>query len=155
MHPLDLIETARRLADTGERRPYQSDLRRAVSTIYYALFHALCLNCADMLIGTTSARRSEYAWRQAYRSIQHSQARRRLNDAKKIQSFPEEIQDFGDFFATAQDKRHDADYDPYYRVAKSDVLIDAAEAKSLIDRFMDVPPKDKRALAAWVTLIDR
>ncbi|MCY4185677.1 MAG: hypothetical protein OXC82_09925 [Rhodobacteraceae bacterium] len=37
MQPLDLISTARRLVG----KPRQADLKRALSTAYYALFHAL------------------------------------------------------------------------------------------------------------------
>ena len=35
----DLIETARRLTESGAAQPTQADLRRAVSTAYYGLFH--------------------------------------------------------------------------------------------------------------------
>ena len=41
MIPHDLIQTARRLTESGAVQPTQADLRRAVSTAYYALFHCL------------------------------------------------------------------------------------------------------------------
>ena len=57
MNPDDLIRIARYLASTGTGinagRPSQADLRRAVSTTYYALFHALAQCCANTLIGAT------------------------------------------------------------------------------------------------------
>lgn len=43
----ELIITARRLANVNIRRPRQADLRKAVSTAYYALFHVLAQDCAD------------------------------------------------------------------------------------------------------------
>ena len=46
---------ARRLALAGPRRPRQADLRRAVSTAYYALFQAMAKDCADVLVGALHA----------------------------------------------------------------------------------------------------
>lgn len=51
MKPLDFLETARDLTTSSTRRPRQTNLRRAVSTTYYALFHCLAKCCADMVVG--------------------------------------------------------------------------------------------------------
>ncbi len=139
----------------GGRKPRQSDLRRAVSTTYFALFHAICRNCADTLIGAQGATRRERAWRQAYRSIDHRQAKSRLNQRQSMRKFPKEIEDFGDAFATVQEKRHSADYDPSYRVNRSEVLADIETAEAAIRNLNAAGIGDRRALAAWVTLPDR
>ena len=139
----------------GGRKPRQSDLRRAVSTAYYALFHALCRNCADAFIGTVGARRSAAAWRQAYRSLDHHRARTRCANQSVMRRFPADIQDFGNVFVKAQAQRHAADYDPSYRAAKAAVLTDLAAAESVIRKLRSAPLKDRRALAAWVALVDR
>ena len=39
--PAHLLEQAKHLANREKRRPRQASLRRAVSTVYYALFHLL------------------------------------------------------------------------------------------------------------------
>ena len=56
MNPARLISIATQLAlssdDTPER---QDDLRRAVSTAYYAMFHALANSNANTLIGAPSS----------------------------------------------------------------------------------------------------
>ncbi len=70
-------------------------------------------------------------------------------------AFPSDVQNFGNLFVAAQSKRHAADYDPCYRVAKSEVLADATAAETVIEKLKDVPIKDLRALAAWVTLANR
>ena len=63
MQPLDLIASAERMLGKGQRsNPRQSDLKRAMSTAYYAVFHALCRNCADSLVGKTRVSRSQPAW---------------------------------------------------------------------------------------------
>ena len=55
----------------------------------------------------------------------------------------------------AQAKRHAADYDPFYRVARSEVLADVMAAESAIKKLKASRLKDRRALAAWVTLGNR
>ena len=74
MRAPDFIETARHLtSSTG--RPRQTDLRRAVSTTYYALFHCLAACYADTIVGGPGAKRSKPAWRQAYRALNHGSAK--------------------------------------------------------------------------------
>jgi uncharacterized protein (UPF0332 family) len=48
----DTLETAQRLFDTAR---HQSDLRRSVSTAYYALFYALGQECALLVFGAARA----------------------------------------------------------------------------------------------------
>ncbi len=72
-----------------------------------------------------------------------------------MKAFPRPIRDFRDAFLAAQSKRHAADYDPAYRITKSEAHSDASTAERAIRNFMAVPVKDRRALAAWVALPNR
>ena len=72
-----------------------------------------------------------------------------------MKAFPKEIEDFGNAFVTAQIKRQAADYDPEFRVARSEVLTDISTAEAAIEKLNSARPKDRRALAAWVTLANR
>ena len=65
MNSRDLIETARGLTELSPRRPSQANLRRALSTAYYAVFHSLAGAIADILMGKG---RNE-AWHQVYRKV--------------------------------------------------------------------------------------
>ena len=69
--------------------------------------------------------------------------------------FPADIQDFGNVFVNAQTQRHAADYDPAHRAVKAAVLSDIDSAEAVIGRLRSAALKDRRALAAWVTLVDR
>ena len=149
----DLIAAALDLVETGSRgRPRQANLRRAVSTTYYAMFHCLALCCADLLVGGIGSDRSEPAWRQAYRALEHGAARQRCNRAAIVQKFPEEIQDFADKFVAMQQKRHQADYAPEARYDKVSVLQDIITIAEAITRFHQVPVKDRRAFAVYLLL---
>jgi hypothetical protein len=138
------------LLSSGKGRPTQVTLRRAVSTAYYALFHALAGNCADMLIGTSKSSRSKHAWAEVYRSPSHGAARSACEDRAVISRFPDEIVSFAAAFADMQGKRNAADYDPTARYLKSAVLADIDRAERVISTLWGSPTKDRRAFASWV-----
>jgi hypothetical protein len=54
--PEGLLVVARTLVVVDEHRHKQANLRRAVSTAYYALFHALVRASLDAHIGTGAAK---------------------------------------------------------------------------------------------------
>ncbi len=154
----EMILMARALASgglgSGRGRPRQAELRRAVSLTYYAMFHSLAKQSADMLVGATRGRRSQRAWLQAYRALDHrliaSQCRRPI-----ISRFPDEIRRFGKAFINSQQMRHNADYNPDASFARSEVLdlIDHTERVVLDFERSDVV--DKRAFAVYVLFRNR
>ena len=148
----DLLRTARDLTEANTRRPRQADLRRAISTTYYALFHCLARNCADMVAGGTGASRSGFAWRQAYRALQHGTVKDRCKNSRIMQEFPADIRRFAAAFVNMQGKRELADYDPYAEFNKSDVIRDIDEAERVIERFLRASAKHRRAFAIYVLL---
>ena len=119
------------------------------------MFHGLAQICSDGLIGTAGADRSRPAWRQTYRALEHRAAKQACRNFAVLADFPQEIQDFADGFVQFQEKRHNADYDPYFTVSKSEVLSDVERAFALIQALKGVSPKDKRAFAAHVLFKQR
>ena len=149
----DLIAAALDLVEAGSRgRPRQANLRRAVSTTYYAMFHCLSVCCADLLVGGAGSDRSEPAWRQVYRALEHGAARQRCTRTAIIQKFPVEIREFADRFVSMQQKRHQADYAPEARYDKDFVLQDIVAIAEAIAKFQRVPVKDRRAFAVYLLL---
>lgn len=153
MQPLDLIASARRLLGEGLRgQPRQSDLKRAMSTAYYAMFHALCRNCADFLIGKSSASRSEPAWRQAYRAVDHGHDKTQCGNSGVMARFPSEIGSFAIKIGQLQEKRHRADYDLSNGFTRHDVLTEIDATETAIKRPQAANTKDRRAFAAWTVM---
>lgn len=149
----ELIVTARKLAKANPMKPRQADLKRAVSTANYALFHTLAHTCADRLIGT-GLRRDNPAWRQVYRSLEHGFARSACERSQKL-GFPDEIVRFGNAFVRLQKERHDADYDPAARFTKPEVALLIAQAEQAIRSLNQASNQDKTAFAALVLLKQR
>ena len=145
------LGTARRLIPQGQTRPNQARMRRSVSSSYYAMFHALARLCADSLVGTQSARRSNKAWVEVYRGLGHSDSLKMCKRAHE-KNFPQSIKDFADAFQQLQVERHRADYDPTARFSKDDAVKYVNMAETAMAALGDVPMLDKKAFAAWVLI---
>ena len=152
MVPADYLATARRLLGLHTSKPRQSDLRKSVSAAYYALFYALCRNCADCLIGTSGADKSGPAWRQVFRSVEHGYAKRQCMNQQVMAQFPQEIRSCASKFAALQAKRQEVDYDPDARLDLEEAQTWLDAATLAIDDLGKAPLKDRRAFAAWVTM---
>ena len=156
MNPVELLRIARHLAaggvGSGRGRPRQSELQRAVSTTYYALFHTLARCCADLLVGATRTNRDQAAWEQTYRALEHGYARNQCDNRMSMARVPTEIQEFGKWFVEMQRLRHQADYDPAIAFSRDRVeqLIDDTEV--VIAQFNRVPARERRGFATHVLL---
>lgn len=155
MNGSDLIGAAEALLASNKGRPTAASRNRAVSTVYYAMFHCLAQDCADLLIGRTSATRSAGAWRQVYRSLEHGLAKTQCTRKQMMSKFPKEIADFGELFVAMQGRRHQADYDPLMRFTKSSVALSLEEARRTIANYLRAATRDRRAFAAYVLLKQR
>ena len=154
MNPQDLLGIAAQLADglgEGSRgRPRQTELSRAVSCAYYAMFHALASCCADTMMGATPSRRPNQAWRQTYRALEHGRSRQQCSNRGMMSLFPHSIQNFGEHFIEMQRLRQLADYDPLTEFSRSQVKQLVEETADMIRRFESVDTTDRRAFSAHV-----
>ena len=127
-------------------------LRRAVSSAYYAMFHCLAQDCADLFIGGAGADRSKPAWRQVYRALEHGAARSQCQNSAVISRFPKPVEDFAVAFVAMLLKRHRADYAPDGVFLKSDVSSDVEIVRKAITSYRKVAIPDRRAFCAWILL---
>ena len=144
----ELIRTSRLLADG---QPSQEALRRAVSTAYYAMFHALTASNADLIVGpSTPANESD--WIATYRSLQHYRAENPLHGWPHL--FSPQMQNFAVVIGLIKKARENADYNPAANFDQNRVLnwIDRAE-QAIID-FNAASPQE-RAMVAIATLAGR
>src|SRR5580698_10058514 len=96
----DLLDQALHLARRDPNRPKQANLRRAVSTAYYALFQLLVSEAVGY-------RRLERQRSQLARSFEHGKMKGACNP--KFQNA--EVQAVAEAFVDLQQARHLADYD--------------------------------------------
>ena len=124
----DLIATARQLAHVHQRRPRQADLRRSISTSYYALFHGLADLAAGRLVGSTSAAQKSTAWARVYRDLNHLTAKKACS-RPDLQGCSQDLAQFLAAFPRLQELRHQADYDPAARFKQGEALSAADDAE--------------------------
>ena len=159
MNPRDLVRISRQLASGvmggSQGRPRQTELCRAVSAAYYALFHALALSGANALVGSSRGSRGQEIWRRVYRALEHGHARNQCNNQAVMRAFPPEIRGFGQVFTDMQRHRHEADYDPAAKFSREEVMQLIDETEDAIAGFANALSVDRRAFAIHVLLRHR
>jgi uncharacterized protein (UPF0332 family) len=150
--PHELISTARKLL-TG--KPIQWDVRRAVSTAYYAMFHFLSLKCAEGFVISAGGSFSR-ARGQAYRSLDHAAVKVACVEAKQPQKeFPVGIVQFAAALARLQELRHAADYEEMFPVEIAVVSDLIAQAETAMLAFNAESAAHQRAFVVLAALRKR
>jgi hypothetical protein len=137
----DLIDVARGLTGTGaDPGPGDAQLRRAVSTACYALFHKVLGTASDRFLGSDHKATAAYAL--LYRGFDHRTMNTvcealhaaKLSDRYRKQlrrlEISQDMRDFAGAFPRLQRARQLADYDPTVEINVADASdwIDAAQA---------------------------
>jgi hypothetical protein len=166
LNPDHLLEQADRLttAPVGGA-PRQADLRRAISTAYYALFHAVLTELADNFAGKTKRHTSRYAL--VYRSVDHGSLRKLCEDVVKTTpplkysshipkgGFGHDLIAFANAVVDLQEKRHSADYDPLFRARASDAVLAVATARAALTRFRAVTRTQRKTFLSLLVFPPR
>ena len=109
----DLIDSARRSL-TPPSAATRAAAHRAISTAYYAAYHALCKSNAEMIVGQPANQLSVDAWMRVYRGSSHRQATGNL-ERYRISLSPD-----GEAFAVTlgglYNARIRADYNPRQQI---------------------------------------
>ena len=130
--------------------PTNEHVRRSVSNAYYAMFHALAMSNADVLIGAPTDTATENAWVRVYRGLDHGAAARELR--RHWQEFSASSQEFSDAFQEMQRQRHSADYDPYATFRIEEVSRWLTTAETTITAYLEAD-RGERAYIAALTLV--
>ena len=141
----ELIRVSRLLAGG---QPSQEALRRAVSTAYYAMFHALTTSNADLIVGGRTPD-NESDWVATYRALQHYRAENPLHGWPHL--FSPQVQNFAIVIGIIKKARENADYNPVMNFAQNQVIIWIDSAEQAIIDFNAATPQE-RAMVAIATL---
>lgn len=151
MHLLDAAEHLVREGRSGA--PRQVNLRRAVSSVYYALFHWLARCAADSLVG--AAETGGESWTRVYRALNHRDLRKRCQQGRIPSSSPRALRRFGAEIVSMQPARHGADYNPAVRFTKRDVLAHVQEARGILQDLEHTSFSERRVFAVHVLFRER
>jgi hypothetical protein len=158
LSPPDLIRQARQLISHHTAPPpaAQADLRRAISSAYYAVFHFTLIALADLFVGSDAASRNSLRYQLVYRSIDHKLFKTLCEEATKptagkrwapyvgISKTGVNIGAYAKAITVLQDARHEADYDPLVNLNATDVGLMIDMAIVCIDDFARATPEEQR-----------
>lgn len=166
LNPEHLFEQAEKLiAPPAAGPPRQVDLRRAISSAYYGVFHFILTAVADEFVGVTKKSSKRYAL--VYRSVDHRNLRELCLEAKKQQlpakyqryvpsnGFGPNIQAFASALVELQEKRHAADYDASVRVRTSDAIVAITTARSAVGRYQRANDARRKAFLSLLSFPPR
>ena len=151
--PQELIATCHKLVPAAATSPpSEADLRRAISTAYYAVFHTLAASNAELIAGQPQSSISAYAWERVYRRLDHGRARNNLSAVLNLLSPTGE--NFARTFIELQDLRQEADYNPNAAIVHSDAVNVIGQAETAIRDFALLSQEERRLLVAQ-SMFDR
>jgi hypothetical protein len=160
-----LFEQADKLIAPQTGRPRQADIRRAISSAYYGVFHATITRAVDQFVGATSRDKNHYGL--AYRSVSHLRLREICNEVRKsTQSqkyqpyvpstgFGSNIVAFAEAVIELQERRHSADYDIMLRMSRSDAVAAIAAARAALSRFDKASEQEQLAFLSLLLFSPR
>ena len=148
----ELIATGRAalVPQPPDIQPSQAAIRRAISTAYYAAFHALTASNADILAGTGTGQLPTEAWMRAYRGLNHGYARAQLLQNRIFFSTNSRI--FADIFCQLQDERVQADYNPGVSFTPESARIWLDKVEAAASDLLQTT-QEERAAMAILTLV--
>lgn len=139
IYPSELVDLASRLASGsgGPGRPRTIELRRAVSTAYYAVFHKLVQHAAIRLIGpgwspqhSSVARWISHSELAALANASNGMAKPALQSA--LHPVDPRLADLSQFFVDLQVARHDADYNDLFAVTREEARLAVESARRAV-----------------------
>ena len=149
---VDLLQQAHRLATLDPRRPKQVNLRRAVSSAYYALFHLLTFEAARLYA-------SDFGFQSRItRTYNHAEMKKvatffavgklpkSLQPVQGSFSIRKELQNVANQFVTLQQARHEADYDLTTSYSRKDVIEQIEWTQQVFDDWNAVRKTDETRL---------
>ncbi|MHB1103497.1 MAG: hypothetical protein ACYC0C_12150 [Devosia sp.] len=165
-NPEHLIEQAERLINLPQAgAPRQADIRRAISSAYYAAFHATLAAVADQFIGVAFRNSPQYAL--AYRAVDHRDIRDLCDDLLKptipakygpylpLGGFAADIFEYVAATSELQERRHAADYDPAVRLRITEAQLSIRLARHAVLRLAAATSEQRRAFTTLLVFPPR
>lgn len=147
-----LLALAEELAEKSSRSPTLR--RRAVSTAYYAVFHALAELCASELLGAEKTSRYSNEYVRVYRSLEHGTLKTAFG-AAPLNSVAA-LQKIGNRVVRLQSERIRSDYLPQRSLYTMDQSLDlVTSAKSTVLSIAELSQGDRRSLAVHLLFKNR
>ena len=140
----------------GDKSPvqpiHQAQLRLAVSSTYYAIYHALARSNADTLVGASEADHNHPGWTRTYVALGGDVAVERVQG--NFTDYSQEIRDLVKTFVVVNEQRLFAEEDPVITHTPEEALAWIERAEAAISALLFTDVEGRRELAQHL-LADR
>jgi uncharacterized protein (UPF0332 family) len=147
-----LLDLADQMVGEGARSSALK--RRAVSTAYYAVFHALAKSCAGTLLPSDDGNSEVY--QRVYRALDHGPLREAFASKGPLKD-RDNLKRIGELVVELQSQRERADYMPptkgLFSQKSAESLVD--QARLAVSEIEGLSDEDRIALAGWLLLKSR
>ena len=124
--------------------PSRETIHRAISTAYYAVFHAITASNADIQHGTPVNPATARTWTHTYRMMGHNRAVRSLN--RHLSSLSGNGQALASDFTDLKNARETADYDPNRVLTAGDANHWIGTARNALTYLQALNPAERQTL---------
>ena len=144
----DLLDQAQQLAQWDPRRPRQVNLRRTVSSAYYALFHLLSSETSALfavepnLVARINRTLNHGDMKKTSTMIGNGKLPKSVQSPRGSYTIPVDLKTVTSTFIKLQDARHEADYDLTRLFRRQEVLDYVQLARGV--RGLEADPEDGR-----------
>lgn len=126
--------------------------RRAVSTAYYAVFHAIASLCANEILPRANKNSAEFE--RVYRALEHGSLKSELQKAPLKDN--ERLRKIGALVLRLQSERHRSDYLPTQRLYTTETCAEHLESARLAMTLLKLlDEQDRRTLAVALLFKNR
>ena len=156
--PEHLLEQADRLVKDQR----STDLRRALSNAYYAVFHFVLTAAADMVVG--AEQRTSDSYNLVYQSVEHARLRDFCEEVNKTKPQKVAFTPLGGFGSIAEfagitlnlyELGIRADYDPSIAFSVSGAIIAVSSARQAISLFEEASAERRQAFLTMLLFKER
>ena len=143
LDPIALIDGADHAVNNAfPGGPSREVVHRAISTAYYAVFHAVNTSNADVLHGTPTNVTTARAWTATYRRMRHGSAARSLG--QHLFHLTQDARLLANHFTSLKTARETADYDPNRSLTTGDANYWIGEARAALNVLQTMTAGDRR-----------
>ena len=122
--------------------PSREAVHRAISTAYYAVFHAINASNADVQHGVPASAATARAWTNTYRRMRHNFAAQSLG--QHFFSLTQNARSLANYFTNLKTARETADYDPNRILTSGDANYWIGEARAALIALQAMTVADRR-----------
>ena len=146
LDPTALIDSADHAVNNAPPiGPSREAIHRAISTAYYAVFHAISAVNADARHGVPTNRTTAQAWTHTYRQMRHGSATKRLS--QYLFSLTQDARLLANGFINLKTARETADYDPNRVMTVGDANFWIGQARAALIAMQAMTAADRQTFS--------